>query len=933
MKMTKTRGYISAMAVAALVLTTGMTYTFVMNNNSPVASAYTSAANPQDPATAPDSYEVNVPDANLKAALNDVIAKAMNAERRRLGQPEDVVRTATQAITAKDMKVPTNMYGPLGLDGKRITNIEGLQFLVNATYLSITTNNITDVAPLRDLPKLQRLEISRNQLTNGTLQHLAAMPTLTNLNIARNPGLTDISVITNRKDWRALNLGGLKFDDLTALSGMNQMQYLSIDALNTRSKLDLAPIAALPETISLNLGHQTVGLDEDDVRVVKDLPKLTTLNASGNDIRDLQKLFADGFTKLAGNDRSNVVVDQKHAVINLAKGQREFDNPLRTVDGSVVPIIETANVKNKGDKIELVGLNSKASVRVNWSTQFTQGSLANTRFTGYMTVNYDLADAVEPTITPANPAKIVARKGTAINLGDVTAADDPGGSGLKSLTNNAAAQGLDPANPAKGNYTITYTAEDNAGNRATATREVEITDADALQAKVTATTDASLDGYTTDTVDAVKQKRQAAQDIINQPDATQAQIDQALAELDDAINALEVDTRKLVAAVTNRYNTEPEYIQQDPAVQAALAEANRVLNDPDKTPASVDKAARDLIKALEDAKRAEQDRQAEAAADIAEAQQSGNQSPLYFNTAQAAIDAVKDPVKKAELQTQLDALKQAYGAKLNELRQLLEEAKKPELTDGMTEATKQALQQAIATATAPATDGDVDQAVYDALMSDLRAAIDGLRADTAPLEAAMTLHDGQPDYIKNNPAVAAAFRKAQGTRGMPRPGVKDVRDDAKALEDAINAARQAETTAQQTAADALQSAADKLNAPLAPDEMPVIDMPALEAQVAAVQDPARKAVLQAELDALKAKLAARQQQVDDYKKSEEGKRAEAERKAREEAERKAREAAERDARAKSERLADTGAPLVAPAVGGLGAAVAGLWALLRRKRQ
>lgn len=127
-----------------------------------MAQAYTSPINTQDPATAPDTYVMDFPDVNLKRVLNSVIASAMNEQRRRQGLPQDVVRTADQAITAGDMKVPVNMYGPLGLNSKNITNTEGLQFLVNAIRIDMVNNQVTDFTPLRDLDKLEELNIGRN---------------------------------------------------------------------------------------------------------------------------------------------------------------------------------------------------------------------------------------------------------------------------------------------------------------------------------------------------------------------------------------------------------------------------------------------------------------------------------------------------------------------------------------------------------------------------------------------------------------------------------------------------------------------------------------------------------------------------------------------------------------------------------------------------
>lgn len=94
-------------------------------------------------------------------------------------------------------------------------------------------------------------------------------------------------------------------------------------------------------------------------------------------------------------------------------------------------------------------------------------------------------DTIPPLFNPTNPAKIIARKGTPIVVDDVTVSDGVGASGINAqgLVITVPPQ-LDISNPAKGNYTVIYSATDNAGNNTTADREVEITDADDLIAKI-----------------------------------------------------------------------------------------------------------------------------------------------------------------------------------------------------------------------------------------------------------------------------------------------------------------------------------------------------------------------------------------------------------------------------------------------------------------
>lgn len=736
MKIAVAKRYVSAMAVAALVLGAGAVYTVTtVSQEGRTAYAYTSAENTQDPATAQDDYVVTIPDANLRKALNKVIATATSTPR-----------TDTQAITAGEMRAVTGATADFNETGAQnflsrsgIKNLEGIQFLTNAETINLGVNLLSDENALRPLSSLTQLK---------------------RLNL-----------------FHAFRTGDPAFTPPVNI---------------------LAPIKDLPALEALHLN--TNKLTPEHLAALKDTPKLKTLLIAGNNILNLNDLFKGG--GFAALDQTSTFSSQKHEM-TLNKDQAVFANPVRDYNGAIVPITETATVKNvdaagqpnrAGGHIKLVDTYDKDKVDIRWSTPAIDPARFGAQaFSGTITVTYDLPprDTEAPVFTPAAPAKIVSRKGVALTLTDVTAHDAGSGLSPAGVTYNHIDIGLNPTNPAKGVYVLTYTAEDNLGNRATVTRDIEITDADALQQKVDTSADSLFDGYTTESRQLVKDKRAAAEAVIARNDAPQSEIDQALAELEDAISKLKVDVRKLEAAA-GKYNAEPGYIQQDPAVQAALAEANRVLNAPDKTPASVDQAARSLIKALDDAKQAEQQRQVAAADTISAAKQPGTQTPGAFNAAQDKIDEVKDPAKKAELQNELDGLKAAYNTKLTELRDLITQASDPATVDGMTEATKQQLQQAVANAQGPVTQGTADQAVYDTLLGQLRQAIDDLRADKQPLVDAEAEYDAQPEYVKANPAVAAAFRKAEGTRAMANPPVRQVRDDAQALRDAIAAALRTE---------------------------------------------------------------------------------------------------------------------------------------------
>ena len=157
-------------------------------------------------------------------------------------------------------------------------------------------------------------------------------------------------------------------------------------------------------------------------------------------------------------------------------------------------------------------------------------------------VSYVVAniDKIGPVFTPAVASSIVSRKGIAITLTDVTAADGVGESWLSGAVEmNTWAINLDPNAPVSGDYVLVYTARDHAGNVSTLNRNIQITDADQLSGEVQRVTPALLNGKTAASVQAVNTAKANADAVYNNPHATQLQIDQAKQALATAIANLQ----------------------------------------------------------------------------------------------------------------------------------------------------------------------------------------------------------------------------------------------------------------------------------------------------------------------------------------------------------------------------------------------------------
>ncbi|MGL4550836.1 MAG: leucine-rich repeat domain-containing protein, partial [Gemmataceae bacterium] len=172
------------------------------------------------------------------------------------------------------------------------------------TGLEVTTDGVTDVAPVRALTRLRRLALTGSDGRKGALADLtplAGMP-LEDLDLSGNPGLNDLSPLKGMR-LRALKVNSAGVMDLTPLAGMplerlhlwggfwgsdlTPLKGMPLKWLNCGGggqKLDLAPLAGLPLDF-LCFNHTQVS----DLTPLKAVP-LTGLHGSNTLVTDLNPL-------------------------------------------------------------------------------------------------------------------------------------------------------------------------------------------------------------------------------------------------------------------------------------------------------------------------------------------------------------------------------------------------------------------------------------------------------------------------------------------------------------------------------------------------------------------------------------------------------------------------------------------------------------------
>ena len=164
-----------------------------------------------------DGGPVNIPDANLRAAIAEDLGKAPNAP-----------------ITEGEMATLTFLEAP----GQGIRDLTGLEFATNLTELELYSNAISDVSPLSGLTNLTYLYLWDNTISD--LSPLSGLTNLTGLGLSSN-AISDVSPLSGLTNLTWLSLDDNTISDVSPLSGLTNLTWLSLDD-NTIS--DISPLVA-----------------------------------------------------------------------------------------------------------------------------------------------------------------------------------------------------------------------------------------------------------------------------------------------------------------------------------------------------------------------------------------------------------------------------------------------------------------------------------------------------------------------------------------------------------------------------------------------------------------------------------------------------------------------------------------------------------------
>ncbi|WP_283697492.1 leucine-rich repeat domain-containing protein, partial [Clostridium perfringens] len=243
----------------------------------------------------------NIPDENLKAALNE-----------KLGND----RHANQDIYVSELN---SLNGELNLMNKNITDLTGLENCIGINRLRLARNQITNITPLANLTNLTFLSLDNNQISD--------ISALSNLN-----NLTELYL-----GWRddSNSNKSNNITDISPLANLTNLMYLDITNNNVST---LNPLANLTKLEELSAQNNEI----NDISSLTNLTNLKKLRLAYNKIVDISPLKAlDNTITYYTLNQQNPTLD----TLNFSGTSLTITNPLKDLDGNPV---EPTNISNSG---------------------------------------------------------------------------------------------------------------------------------------------------------------------------------------------------------------------------------------------------------------------------------------------------------------------------------------------------------------------------------------------------------------------------------------------------------------------------------------------------------------------------------------------------------------------------------------------------------
>ena len=296
MRVKNHRVLMPAVSVAVLVFGIGY-YGVQLANKQNIFSkalAYTSAVNPVDPNTAPDSYEIKFTDNNFKRALNSVLMKT------------DTSRNLDSPITVGVAKKMTAFWPDAAY--RNFENLEGIQYFTNLEVIHVAgISSLKDISAAETLTKIKTAYLSSSNIT-------------------------DMSAV---KNWKQVGLLWIHDNPITDFSFLKELPRASVWGIRSNAKIKVQKLQRVFKNPFINFDGTIMPIEENE--------NFINTDANGNPKQD------GGYIKiikpvLKGN--YNFEVHEKNNTLpNGNKFNLNFSKSTITVEGIDVNSTEKPVIK------------------------------------------------------------------------------------------------------------------------------------------------------------------------------------------------------------------------------------------------------------------------------------------------------------------------------------------------------------------------------------------------------------------------------------------------------------------------------------------------------------------------------------------------------------------------------------------------------------
>lgn len=204
---------------------------------------------------------IQFPDSDLKVALLRQLEKSPNDEIS-IAEAENAPQT-------------------LDLSQAGISNLEGIQYFKNVTFLKLHENNIQDLTPLSNLTKLKILLLNDNVIED--IAPLANLKNVTLLNLNNNQ-VTNLQMLKNIPHMHYLYISHNKVNDITPLDHFKELDFFDY-SFNQIS--DISSINNLTELCYGDINSQAIYLPSQTIKKGESVVVTNPIKAEDGIVKDI----------------------------------------------------------------------------------------------------------------------------------------------------------------------------------------------------------------------------------------------------------------------------------------------------------------------------------------------------------------------------------------------------------------------------------------------------------------------------------------------------------------------------------------------------------------------------------------------------------------------------------------------------------------------